>query len=453
MISYQEHMRKTLRLAWPVCMSNVGNIMVGVVDIAMVGGIDQSFAGYTATTAQAAVSLANGFYFLVLVFGMGAAYGVTPLAAAADAAGRTEEKKDLIINSLGVNTLVALVLLVVLVSISPFLNFLGQEEEVVLLAIPYLNVMTLSMLPLAVFSSLKQYAEGLSLTRMAMIITIGSNLANVLLNWMFIYGHGGVEPMGVMGACWASFWARFAAGLAMIIYIYYGKIFLPLRDGFSFARLSLAKMKTIFGIGAGSGLQWTFEVSAFSMAMVMIGWIGETEQAAHQIALQLAAITYLFASGISSAASVRVGNQLGSNNLIELKRVASSTLLLVLAFQMLFAFSFLLLKDVLPLPFTSDISVAKVVSSLLLIAAVFQLSDGIQVVGLGLLRGIKDVTIPTGITLFAYWVVGVPACYFFAFNLDWGPEGIWLGLTLALTMAAILLLLRFNYSYRKMIRS
>ena len=448
--TFKEHFIKTMLLAWPVCISNLGHVMVGIVDTAMVGGIHESQFGYSGTAAQAAVSLANGFYFLVLVFGMGVSYGVTPLAAAADASGNVEENSKLLSHCLVVNVITNTFLFLFLFIISPVLGKIHQSEDVVTLAIPYLNVMMLGMIPLAIFSSFKQFAEGLSFTRFAMIITIGSNLLNVLFNYILIYGKCGFTPMGIMGACWATFWSRLIMAFSMFAYVYWGKHFKKYWIGFSFRRLSFERIKNIFRIGAGSGLQWMFEVSAFAFAMVMIGWIGKREQAAHQIALQLAAMTYLIASGISAAASVRVGNQLGTKNIASLREAAYSSFLMVLMSQAIFAVLFILLRFEMPKVFNDEQDVRDIVSSLLLITALFQLSDGVQVVALGVLRGIEDVTIPTWITFISYWLIGLPCCYFLAFVFGYGVQGVWFGLTVALTLAAILLFARFNYVSKRL---
>jgi len=448
--NFKEHFRKTILLAWPVCLSNLGNVMVGVVDIAMVGGIKESVTGYSGTTAQAAVSLANGFYFLVLVFGMGVSYGVTPLAAEADGLGNDDEKKKLLSHALIVNVITNVFLFLVLFFSSPLMSHLDQPKDVVALAIPFLNVMMLGMIPLAIFASFKQFAEGLSFTRFAMIITIGTNLLNVLLNYILIYGKFGFSAMGMMGACWATFYSRLVMAIAMFLYIYYDRHFKKYREALAFKNISFERMKNIFSIGAGSGLQWVFEVGAFAFALVMIGWIGKREQAAHQIALQLASMTYLIASGISAASSVRVGNQLGEKNVSSLREAAFSSFAMVIIFQLFFATIFILFRFAFPVLFNDEIEVQKIVASLLLIAALFQLSDGIQVVALGALRGMKDVNIPTIITLVCYWLIGLPSSYAFAFIFGFGVQGVWYGLTIALTLAAISLFLRFNYVSKRL---
>ncbi|MBL0329843.1 MAG: MATE family efflux transporter [Bacteroidetes bacterium] len=435
--NYLHHYKATFLLAYPVVISQLGHIMVGVVDTAMVGQIG--------TVEQAAVALSNSLYTLVLVFGLGVSYGITPLVAAADSSKNHTENAALLKHSIVINTILGILLFILLFALSPVLNLFNQEQAVVDQAIPFLNVMMLGMIPLCIFSGFKQFTEGLSFTRVAMLITVASNLLNILLNYLMIFGHWGFPEMGLMGSCWASFISRVAMALAMFAYVYYNKHFKIYWKNFTFKDLSKSLTKKILGIGVPSGLQWVFEVGAFAFAVIMIGWIGPDEQAAHQIALSIAASTYMMASGISAAASVRVGNQLGLKSREGVRTAGFSAFAMVLIFMGLMAFLFIIFQHFLPTLFSKESNVISISSSLLIIAAFFQLSDGVQVVGLGALRGVKDVKIPTIITLFAYWVVGLPMSYVFGFKLNLGVEGIWYGLSLGLTIAAVFLLWRFNY--------
>jgi MATE family multidrug resistance protein len=438
---YIKSYKATFYLAYPVVMSQLGHIMVGVVDTAMVGQIG--------TIEQAAVALSNSLYTLVLVFGLGVSYGVTPLVAAADSSGDIRQSADLLRHGIVINTVLGILLFLLLFSISPVLNLFNQKQEVVDLAIPFLNVMMLGMIPLCIFSGFKQFTEGLSFTRFAMLITVGSNLLNILLNYVLIFGHWGFPEMGLMGSCWASFIARVVMALAMFLYVYYGRQFKQYWAGFSFRNLSRELTKKILSIGVPSGLQWVFEVGAFAFAVIMIGWISPKAQAAHQVALSLAATTYMMASGLSAAASVRVGNQAGLHNREGVRTAGFSAFIMVLLFMGCCALGFIIFRNYLPVLFNKDPEVISIASSLLVIAAFFQLSDGVQVVGLGALRGVKDVKVPTIITLIAYWVIGLPMSYVFGFKMGLGVKGVWYGLSLGLMIAAVCLFLRFNYVSRR----
>ena len=439
--NYLNSYKATFLLAYPVVISQLGHIMVGVVDTAMVGQIG--------TIEQAAVALSNSLYTLVLVFGLGVSYGVTPLVAAADSSKNHKENASLLKHGIFINTILGVLLFVLLFAISPILNFFNQKQEVVDLAIPFLNVMMLGMIPLCIFSGFKQFTEGLSFTRIAMWITVGSNLLNILLNYLMIFGHWGFPEMGLMGSCWASFISRVAMALAMFAYVYYDSHYKIYWEEFNFKirdffRIDKLLVKKILAIGVPSGLQWVFEVGAFAFAVIMIGWISPDAQAAHQIALSIAASTYMMASGLSAAASVRVGNQLGLKSREGVRTAGFSAFAMVLLFMSLMALLFVLFQHFLPTLFSKESNVITIASSLIVIAAFFQLSDGVQVVGLGALRGMKDVKLPTIITLIAYWGVGLPMSYLFGFKMNLGVEGVWYGLSLGLTIAAVFLFWRFN---------
>ena len=448
-MTYRDHFRKTLLLAVPVCISNLGHILVGIVDAAFVGQIHEHAFHYSATTAQAAVSVANSLYFLVLVFGMGISFGLTPLVAEADSEKNSKKISELLKSGFVVNTLVGIVLFLLLLISSPVLYLFGQEKEVVALAVPFLNVMIFGMIPLMIFSAFKQFAEGLSFTAFAMIVTLGSNLLNILFNWILIFGHWGFPAIGLMGSCWASFISRVVMAGSMFAYVRYAKRFRSYWTEFSLKNVSKKLSKKILSIGIPSGLQWVFEVGAFSFALVMIGWIGSREQASHLIALSIAAATYMIASGLSAAVSVRVGNQVGTKDVGELRKAGFSGFILAVIFMSCFALLFILGKNFLVSFFNKESYVLQTASSLLVIAAFFQLSDGIQVVGLGALRGMKDVKFPTYVTLISYWAIGLPVSYVLGFTFKLGVQGIWYGLLIGLSCVAVFLLLRFNFLSRK----
>ena len=250
--------------------------------------------------------------------------------------------------------------------------------------------------------------------------------------------------MGMMGSCWATFISRVLMAVAMASYVHYGKYFKHYRGAFRMRGLEKGILKNILNIGVPTGMQWVFEVGAFAFAVVMIGWISKEQQAAHGIALQLAACTYMIASGISAAATVRVGNHLGLNDRVGLRRAGYAAFFAVVGFMGFCAVLFVVLNDELTGMFTNDPVVHEMAAALLLIAALFQLSDGIQVVGLGALRGLKDVKYPTYVTLIAYWVIGLPVSYWLGFPMGYGVYGIWFGLVVGLTVAAVALLWRFN---------
>lgn len=434
-VSWKRHARRLLQMALPVMLSNLGHVLVGTADSMMVGQLGK--------VQLAAVSLGNSLLVLPLMFGLGLSYGLTPLVAAADSRGNKQRIANLLKHSLLVNLLASVVLAGLLMLVLPFLDDMDQPPAVVAIAGPYLSIVAGSLIPMMVFQAFKQFAEGLGYTRQAMYITLGSNGINVFFNYLLIYGKWGFPELGLAGAGWATLLSRILMVVAMAYYCHKSPLFAAYRQYFSLKRFKKKMSIKLVRLGVPMGLQFIFEVGAFSGAVIMAGWIGDTAQAAHQIAINLAAMSYMIASGLSAAATVQVGNLLGRNDIGGLRTAAITAAVLVLGMQTLFALLFLLGRNFLPTLYVNNEQVIEVASGLLVIAAFFQLSDGVQVVGLGALRGMEDVRIPTWVTLFAYWGMALPLGYVLCFILNMGISGIWWGLLIGLTIAALLLAARF----------
>ena len=441
---FKDNFDKTFTLAYPVMLSQLGQVMVGVADNIMVGRLG--------AVPLAAASLANSIFFVVLMFGIGISMAVTPMVAAADGEGKTGKIGRLLNHGFVINTVSSFLLFLFILAVSPVLKLINQPQEVVVLAIPYLLIITFSLLPFMFFQTYKQFIEGLSQTKQAMYITVIFNLLNIGLNWLLIYGNWGFPELGLNGAGWATLISRVFMAWALYIYVTKSNRYKNYIRGLRLKQIRLTIIKKMLGIGIPTGLQFIFEVGAFSTAAIMMGWIGVNALAAHQIAINLASISYMMASGLSAAAMVRIGNQLGKRDISKLREVGFSIFGMVTVFMSVFAILFLLLKNYMPLLYIDDPQVIKMAASLLIIAGIFQISDGLQVVALGALRGLSDVKIPTLVTLLAYWVVGLPLGYFLAFKLHWNELGIWIGLLIGLTLTAIMLLYRFNFLSSKLRR-
>jgi len=441
---FKKHYKRNFLLAYPVMLSQLGQVLVGVADSLMVGRLGPE--------PLAAASLALVIFYVIMVFGLGVSYGLTPLIAAADGEGNTRKIIDIFSNGLVINTLLGIVLALLIFLCTPVLYHLNQPAEVVELAIPYLQIITASMIPFMLFQTFRQFAEGLGDTRRAMYITISANALNIVLNYLLIYGKLGFPELGLNGAGWATMISRIIQALAMGAFAFYAARFRIYRAAFSLAHYSYKVVKRILSVGVPTGLQFIFEVSAFGCAAIMMGWLGTTALAAHQIAINLASISYMMATGIAAAASIRVGNQIGRNDFVVMKEVGYACFVMVAIFMGVAAVLFILFKNQFPLLYVDDRQVVEIASQLLIVAAFFQISDGVQVVGMGALRGMEDVKIPALIAAASYWVLGLPSGYFLAFVLDWGPNGIWMGLFIGLTVAAILLFWRFKVQAQKYIR-
>jgi MATE family multidrug resistance protein len=441
---YKPFYSDNLKLAMPIVVSQLGQTMVHLVDSVIVG----HFAG---TIQLAAVSLVNSLFILVMVLGMGIAYGLTPLIAKENGGKNFAECGRLLSNSLLINIGTGIILyLIVNNGTLLVIDHIGQSPQVVFYAKPYLQYLGLSILPVMVFLTFKQFAEGLGFTKQAMYISIWGNLINMVIGIILVKGMFGISPMGVKGVGISTLIDRILMALVMGIYVFRSKNFKVYLEDFRLFFIDKLRSTQIFRIGAPVALQYSFEIGAFSGAAILIGTIGAVEQAAHQVAINLASITYMLCSGIASAATIKTGNNLGRKNFTDLRRSAIASYHVILAFMALTAIMFICANNLLPFIYTEDTAVIHIASQLLIIAGFFQLFDGTQVVGLGILRGIGDVNIPTIITFIAYWIIGIPLGYILGIRCGYGVYGIWYGLTTGLLTASIMLFFRFQKRTRKL---
>ena len=437
-IKYKAYYKDNLLLAMPIVVSQLGHTLVLLADSVIVG----HFAG---TMQLAAVSLVNSIFMLIMVLGLGISYGLTPLIAQENGRKNYEECGRLLSNSLIINFFASL-LLYGFVQIGTLLviDHIGQSEEVVAYAKPYLTYLGLSIIPLMIFQTFKQFTEGLGFTKQAMYVSIWGNLLNIILGIIFVKGMFGISPMGVKGVGLSTLIDRSLMAVVMAVYVLKSKLFKVYITKLKLLFIDKVRAFKILRIGAPVALQYSFEISAFSGAAILIGTIGAVEQAAHQVAINLAAVTYMMASGIASAATIKTGNNIGTRNFTDLRLSAIASYHIVLMFMIVTALLFICAHNILPYLYTEDQAVISIAAQLLIIAGFFQLFDGTQVVGLGILRGIGDVNIPTLITFVAYWIIGIPLGYLLGITLGLGLYGIWYGLTFGLLTASVLLFIRFQ---------
>ncbi|MGE5497770.1 MAG: MATE family efflux transporter [Syntrophothermus sp.] len=434
--SYKSHIKATLSLAYPVMIGQLGHVMMGV--------IDSLFVGRLGPAPLAAVSIASGIFFLIFVIGLGITFAISPIVAIAVGSGKKEQYSSILANGLFVNIIAGLVLISILFTGSYFINYLNQPPEVAAMAAVYLRIISFSILPLMLFQTYRQFIEGFSIMKPAMFIAIGANVINAVGNWLLIFGNLGFPEMGFQGSAFATLITRIGMAAAMIWYMRSSERFRDFSLRFTFHSLDRQLIRKILSVGISSGFQYFFEVGAFSAAAIEIGWIGTTQLAAHQIALNLASVSYMAASGISAAGAIRVGTAFGKMNIVEIRRAGFSAILLSAGGMMLSGIFFVLFRGVLPYLYISDQSVVAIASTLILYAAFFQMSDGTQVAGLGVLRGLTDVKMPTLTTFISYWILGLPSGYILAFKFGMGAEGIWIGFIVGLTASAIMLTTRFH---------
>jgi MATE family multidrug resistance protein len=449
---YTKEFNYNLKLAYPIILGMLGHTMVAFVDNVMVGQLG--------TAELAAVSLANSFMFIAMSLGIGFSTAITPLIAEADGEGNFEAGKSTFKHGLFLCTVISILLFLGVFIAEPILHLMKQPTEVVELAIPYLNLVAASLIPLIVFQAFKQFSDGMSMTKYPMYATLIGNVINVILNYLFIFGKFGLPELGIVGAAIGTLASR----VIMVVYLWYllsqhhkTRAFVLNIQIFD---LSKKMIKKLYGLGFPSAMQMFFEVAIFTAAIWLSGILGKNPQAANQIALNLSSMTFMVAMGLSVTAMIRVGNQKGLKRYIELRRIAFSIFMIATLFAVLFAILFFLFSGSLPniyldlndpTKMIDNYEVITIASKLLLIAAVFQISDTIQVVALGALRGMQDVKIPTFMTFISYWVIGFPISYYLSLYTDYKSAGIWIGLLAGLTSSGIMLFIRFNYLSNKLI--
>lgn len=450
---YTKEFAYNLKLSFPVILGMLGHTFVAFADNIMVGQLG--------TAELAAVSLGNSFVFIAMSLGIGFSTAITPLVAEADGAKNQADGKSALKHGLVLCTLLGLSLFGIILLCKPLLHSMQQPPEVVELAIPYLELVAFSLVPLVMFQAFKQFSEGLSQTKYPMYATILANVVNISINYLLIFGSFGFPKLGIVGAAIGTLVSRFI----MVGYIWFllkrKEKFQSYVTGFNFKVIEKKVMNKIISLGFPSAMQMFFEVAIFTAAIWLSGVLGKNAQAANQIALNLSSMTFMVGMGLSVAAMVRVGNQKGLQNFKELKRIAESIFFLTLLLEIVFAALFLIGRHWFPTIYLDvddlvnqmdNTEVIVIAAKLLLVAAFFQISDGLQVVVLGALRGLQDVKVPTLITFVAYWLIGFPICYYLGLHTHFKSTGIWIGLLSGLTASAVLLYIRFIYLTKKLIQ-
>jgi MATE family multidrug resistance protein len=439
---YYPHYRSLLKLAIPLVLTQAGQMTVQLIDIAMVG--------HVGTAELAAASFANSIYTVIMLFGLGVFLGITPLVSHALGANNDRQVAVVMRNGFALSALLLAGVTVIAWSLTWLMPYMGQTDEVLRLSIPYYRTLAISTIPFLLFVLLKQIGEGLSNTVLAMAATITANLINVVLNYALIFGKFGFPKLGLLGAGYATLIAR----VAMPLLLYAGFMTIkPIRKYFILmraAKASFHEVKRIFSVGLPIATQLILEVLAFSFSTVMMGWLGDVPLASHQVAMGLATFTFMIANGVAMATTIRVSFQLGTRDYESMERVCYSAVHMVLGYMGMCGLGFFLLRHQLSYIFTSDLRVIDQAASLLMIAALFQLFDGLQTVCLGILRGFADVKAPMLFSGFSYIGIGVTVSYLCAFKLGMGPEGIWYGFVAGLITAGTLLSLRIRRKIHEM---
>lgn len=440
---YRREILETVRLGLPIVIAQLGVILMGVTDNILVGR-------FLDATALGAAGLAGSQAFLVSSIAVGGLGVVGSLISQAKGQQNDVEIGRTFRAGLWAAAIMGVVLGLISVVLAFYFEWFGQTPEITDLSRPFMYILSASNIPLFLFVATRQLSDGLSFPRVAMFITVSALIINGLFNYLLINGIWIFPKLGLNGSATATLIARTYMAVAISIYVWRSSVFskyLRVSAGLNLGDL----IPKILRLATTTGFQFFFEIAAFSLAVVMIGLLGKNQLAAHQIAINLASTTYMMATGIASAGAIRVSRAFGQQNKTAVFRAGTAAFLLVTAFMGLCCLLFLTANDFLVTVYLKDnLPVMQIASALVIIAGFFQLSDGIQVVALGALRGLNDIKVPTFITLVAYWVIALPLSYVLAFTLKMDVTGIWIALSAGLTFSAVFLTFRFYRLLKKL---
>lgn len=437
--------KRNIAVAIPVMLTQAGQVTVHLADSIMVG--------HLGTTELASVSFANSIYVLGMVFGIGFTQGLTPHVGQSFGKGEHDKVSVLLKNSLTLNIAISLLLTLVMFIAGTFMHLMGQTEAVVSYGQDYYNIVMFAILPFILFFGLRQFSEGIGITKYAMYVTLLANFINIMLNWVLIFGHLGFEPMGIKGAAYATLISR----VIMLIMFAFLMFRLKCYNRYiKLIRLPIIEFKNAFSVLRTSiplSFQNLVEITAFSMSAVMIGWLGEAPLASHQIAMSMSSFSFMLALGVGAAATIRVSHQYGYGDYRSMRLAGFASVHLSVAIMALFGIAYILLRNYIPAIYTQDMEVRALAANLLIVAALFQVFDATQLASLACLRALADVKIPLMLSIISYYLISLPLGYLFGFVFNLNAVGVWIGLLMGLLFAAILFLLRFNRISKKMLMS
>ena len=429
--------KRVLNLAFPVILSQAGQIMVQLVDNAMVG--------HLGAEPLAGVSFANSVFFMLFVLGTGMSLGLTPLVGEMYSVSNYRKSAAYLQNSILFYGCMGIGIFLLAMIVRPFMWRMGQSPEVVAQAVPYFTYVAISVIPFMVFASFKQFLEGIGNTKVAMAIIITSNVVNIIFNWLLIYGHFGCPEMGAASAGLSTLISRILTPILIIWYFYKRDSFYRYFTLFKKENFSWQTIRSLVRVGSPIALQMFMEGSAFALTGIMMGWVGTVEMAGNQVASVISNLAFMIILGIGSAVTICVSHAYGQRNWLEIRRYAGTAYRLGLIWNVITALVFISLRYYIPFLFTSDERVVDMAAHFLVFVAIFQISDGLQANSVAIMRGIQNVKPIMVISFISYILISLPLGYFLTFNTMVGASGLWIGLIVGLSVAAVL----YNASYRR----
>ena len=435
MRSHVKEARATLSLAFPIIIGQVSQMLMGVTDTVMIGRLG--------TVPLAASAFAGGIFSVFFVIGIGLLLPVAVFASREHGAGNDKAGAVWLKHGATLALVASALGVVLMLGLSMGFDRMGQPPEVVAAVNPFYSLIAVSLVPTLMFQAFRQFAEALGRPWLPMALMLGGVALNVILNWILIYGNLGAPALGLTGAGLATLIARIAPLIAIIIWMSRSGTFRAAWPTTWTRELSAGRFFEMLRVGVPAAVMFMFEVGAFMAAALMMGWISATALAAHQIALSCAGFMFMFPLGLSMAVGMRVGKTVGEGRTDRLRSIAFGALVLSCAIMSVSAVGFALGGTTLAAGFVKDPETIALAARLLVVAAIFQLFDGAQVIGSGALRGLTDVRVPAAISFIAYWLLAIPGGYALGLHTSLGAVGIWIGLAAGLAIAAVLLASRF----------
>ena len=434
--TYKEHYNALLRLGIPIVIGQLGMIILGFADTMMVG--------QHSTIELAAASFVNNVFTLAIIFSTGFSYGLTPIVGSLFGKGDSTGAGQALKNSLAANILVALLITFIMFVIYLNVHNFGQPKELLPLIRPYFLILLASLIFVLIFNSFKQFADGITDTKASMWILLIGNTLHIILNYLLIYGKLGLPEMGLMGAGLSTLISRILMALAFAGIFLYSKRYAIYLKGFKLKGFSHSIFKRLNELGWPIALQMGMETASFTFSTVMVGWLGSIALASHQVMLTISSLCFMIYYGMGAAIAVRVSNFRGQNDIVNVRRSAYAGFHIIVMMAVISAGSIFLLRNYLGGMFTDSPEVSQTVVALIFPFLLYQFGDGTQITFANALRGIADVKPMMYIAFISYFLISIPAGYFFGFILNWGIVGIWMSFPFGLSSAGIMFYLRFR---------
>jgi MATE family, multidrug efflux pump len=418
----------TLRLALPLVFAELGWMSMGIVDTIMVGRLPNS------AIAIGATGLGETLYNALAIFAAGLLLGMDTFVAQAFGREDLKDARHTLVNGLFLALLIAPALMLIVLTWPPLMRLFSISPELVNPMTPFLRALNWGSLPLLIYFALRRYLQAVSVVQPITFALVSANLINLIGDWALIYGHLGMPAMGIVGSGWSTCFSRTYLVVVLLVTLVWVESRRKRESWKGALRLEVKRMIELLRLGIPAATQILFEIGAFAVATTMCARMGPMSLAGHEIALSYAALAFMVPLGISSAAAVRVGQEIGRGDPAAARHAGWSAIVLGAGFMATSALIFVSLSKALARVFSPDPQVIRVGSALLLVAAAFQLFDGIQICTTGALRGSGDTRSPMLANLIAYWLIGLPVGYLLGFRLQWGAVGVWIGLCIGLMM-------------------